>query len=179
MKHTAESFFFTWCILTLLQETVALQMDVHQLIEITQKSKKHTWSTQLFVHICSVCNTGCITLAYILPLCPLIPNCTHFLFVSQNKPALAKRKQGAEEDPVWPTRRKQVSSSDLIATWREPINTCIDDFCTRYSTKRFPQSSLMCAKVRINYRVPCSEVSAAVLHRCHGLLLQIHSSKRG
>lgn len=61
MKHTAGHFLLMVYINMLLQETVALQIDGHQLIERTQKqypkNKPNTPDQQnhtLFVHICSV-----------------------------------------------------------------------------------------------------------------------------
>lgn len=132
----------------------------------------------------------CHTKLYSFPVCV------------RNKPALAKRKRGTEEDPIL-TDQEETSQSwsrDLIATWKEIIKAqcmrvwratslyaarscsplCTDsnemlnkEVSSKFAQKSKKEASLVWASIT---EWPRSEVSATVPHRCHGLL-QIHSSK--
>lgn len=122
----------------LLQETIVTNGWPTINRENTNNSiQNHTLSTEL--HICThlfCCNTG--ALMHHTGSHPFIENSSppyHTKLYSfpvwvKNKAAPAKWKQQTEEDPVWPTRRKQILlrsiqcwSSDLIAVQKESINT--------------------------------------------------------
>lgn len=126
-----------------------------------------------------LCNTGVMMhLTGSLPfwLTLSYQNCTHFLFVSE-----------INQLANWPTRRKQVllRRGDLITMWKGvnkySVHACMESNLSVFRWMPHTAAALMCTKLRnlkgsfisvsINYRAPCSEVSATTaLHRCHGLL---------
>lgn len=180
--------FFTWCILTCYyRKTAALQINGHQLIERTQKKITHPVNTithclYTFVPLQHWNNDASHWLASFH--CPLIPNCTHFLFVSQiNRRSPAQKKKQKEED-LWPARRKKSLRAATYCYMKGAKNpqcmhvsnetSLCSDGCTEskrdVQQKWFPQKSEESfISVSISYWVPRSEVSATVLHRCHGL----------
>lgn len=141
--------FFTWCILTCYyRKTAALQINGHQLIERTQKKKiTHPVNTithclYTFVPLQHWSNDASHWLASFH--CPLIPNCTHFLFVSQiNQRSPSAEKKNKKRKTSDQPGGKRVSEQRLIATWKE---LKILSACT-YRTK--PLRALMDAR-RVN-----------------------------
>lgn len=112
--------FFTWCILTCYyRKTAALQINGHQLIERTHTKKiTHPVNTithclYTFVPLQHWSNDASHWLASFH--CPLIPNCTHFLFVSQiNQRSPSAEKKTKRGRPLTSQEEKESQSSDLL-----------------------------------------------------------------